>query len=133
MDASQVQYGDLVVLDFQRDPNVGFPIQSFSCIEGQHDMRPVLEIAKAFIMDAKMQSARNGAGFPDLRLARVCAKRGTTESVLDFQFQTHALGITPTPVLKDSFVVDSTLLADVAKISAPLPQLPIAPLAPLEA
>jgi hypothetical protein len=115
-DSSQVIYNDLVVMNFTRDPENGFPIKSFHCHQDKQQMTEVIEIAKAFLQDTKIQAMRRGDEIPDLRLGRVCAQKGTQNSVVDYQFQTHKLGITPTPdPEKEDASVLSGALAGIAK------------------
>lgn len=96
-DSSQVVYNDLVVMNFSRDPEKGFPIKSFHCHAGKQDMSETISLAKDFMQNIKLQFLQRGDVMPDLRLGRVCARKGTQDSVIDYQFHTHKLGITPTP------------------------------------
>jgi hypothetical protein len=115
-DSSQVVYNDLVVMDFSRDSVNGFPIKSFHCHQDKQVMPEMIDLAKGFIQDAKISSMKHGNQIPDLRLGRVCARKGTQDSVVDYQFQTHKLGITPTPdPEKDDPSVLSVALGSIAK------------------
>lgn len=95
INSSQVIYTDLVVMDFSRDPEKGFPIKSFHCHEGKHDMTETVEIAKAFIQSVKVDALRVGHAIPDIRLGRTCAVRNSQDSVIDYGFLSHKLGVTP--------------------------------------
>lgn len=93
--SNNVVYTDLVVMDFSRDPEKGFPIKSFHVHQGKQDMKTEVELAKAFIQHVKLQALHKGENIPDLRLGRTCAVRNTQDTVIDYSFETHKLGITP--------------------------------------
>jgi len=118
-DSSQVVYNDLVVMNFSRDPEKGFPIKSFHCHDGKQDMTETIELSKSFMSDIKIQHMHRGDAIPDLRLGRVCARKGTQDSVVDYQFQTHKLGMTPTPdPTKENPSILSGALESIAKENA---------------
>lgn len=97
LDKSQVVYNDLVIMNFSRDPEKGFPIKSFHCHAGKQDMTETVDLAKAFIQDVKLKAVHAGDAIPDLRLGRVCCVKGTQDSAVDYKFLDHKLGSAPTP------------------------------------
>lgn len=111
---SQVAYGDLVVMDFSRDTEHGFPIKSFSCPHGGN-MTEVIDEANGFIMDQKIKCMGNGDSIPYLKLGRVCCIKGTQDSAMDFAFQDHALGMKPTEPASVGGSLLASAIADFSK------------------
>lgn len=114
LDKSQVLYTDLVVLNFSRDPDKGFPIKSFHVHAGKQDMGETIDLAKAFILDAKLKAVHAGDQIPDLRLGRGCCIRGTQDCAIDYKFQDHKAGMAPTVLDDEKTSVLSGALAGIA-------------------
>lgn len=116
-DSSQVVYTDLVVMNFSRDPEKGFPIRSFHCHAGKQNMTETLELAKGFIVDEKLRHVRAGDEIPDLRLGRGCCIRGTQDCAIDYKFQEHKPGMTPTVPEEEQASILSGALAGMSSDS----------------